>query len=102
MTTATETPPAVLRPQDRAEILKYASWLLPLRVRASAETVTSWAAPLLRFAEQAADEADQKARMAAMNRQHQNETAIPKEPRDPEEFLTQARVHYEFIRGTGE
>jgi len=102
MTTATETRPAVLRPQDRAEILNFASWLLPVRDRASAETVTSWAAPLLQFAEQAADEADLRARMAAMHRQHQNETGIPKEPRDPEKFLTQARVHYEFIRGTGE
>lgn len=102
MTTAAETLHATIRPQDRAEILHFASWLLPNHDRASAETVTSWATPLLRFAEQAADQDDLRARMGAMRRQNQNETGVPKEPRDPEGFLAQARVHYEFIRGTGE
>jgi hypothetical protein len=102
MTTATDTTHTTLRPQDRAEILHFASWLLPDHDRASAETVISWATPLLRFAEQAADVDDLRARMGAMRRQNQNETGVPKEPRDPEEFLAQARVHYEFIRGTGE
>jgi hypothetical protein len=102
MTTTTETRPAALRPQDRAEILHFASWLLPVLERASAAMVTSFAEPLLRWAQQAADEDDQRARMAAMRRQNQNETGLVKEPRAPEEFLAQARVHYEFIRGTGE
>jgi hypothetical protein len=102
MTTATETRPAILRPQDRAEILHFASWLLPNGDRASAAIVISYAGPLLQFAQQAADEDDRRARMAAMRRQNQNETGVPKEPRDPDGFLAQARVHYEFIRGTGE
>jgi hypothetical protein len=102
MTTATETTHIILPPQDRAEILNFASWLLPAAQRQRAETVVSYAGPLLEWAQQAASHDDQRARMAGMRRQHNNETGIPKEPRDPEGFLAQARVHYEFIRGTGE
>lgn len=99
MTITTEVPDAALAPQDRAEILNFASWLLPAAQRERAETVVSWAGPLLEWAQQATSRDDKRARMAAMRRQHQNETGNPKEPRDPEEFLAQVRVHYEFIRG---
>lgn len=102
MSTATEAPHRTLPPQDRTEILHFASWLLPAAQRAQAATVVSWAGPLLRWAQQATSEDDRRDRMSAMRRQHQNETGNPKEPRPPEGFLAQARVHYDFIRGTGE
>jgi hypothetical protein len=61
--------------------------------------VTGLAAPLLRWEQEADSKDDQLARMAAMRRQYGNDPALPKQPRDPEGFLAQARAHYEFIRG---
>lgn len=99
MTTTTETAPAVISPQDRTEILQFATYLLPVRARGDAETVVRLAGPLLEWAQQADGKDDQRARMAAMRRQHNNEPAAPKLLVPPEEFLARARIHYAFITG---
>jgi|HubBroStandDraft_6_1064221.scaffolds.fasta_scaffold00062_17 hypothetical protein len=90
---------AALADADRAAILRYATWLLPVRDRADPEVVTRAAAPLLRWAQDAVSKDDLRARMAAMSREHDNSSPVVTEPVDPEGFLTRARVYYEFITG---
>jgi hypothetical protein len=85
--------------QDRAEILQFASWLLPNRDRADADAVTRLAGPLLTWADEATSKDDQRARMAAMRLQHHNTSALVREPVGPEKFLERAGVHYRFITG---
>jgi hypothetical protein len=82
----------------RAEILGFASGLLTSSSRQHPGAVLIAALPLLVWAEKAAGPDDLRARMAAMRRQHRN-ALEPKVNVDPEQFLDQARVYYQFIRG---
>jgi hypothetical protein len=92
MLTATETP--CITAHDRAEILGYASWLLPRSDRGRADLATSWAEPLLEWAAQAASKDDLTARMTAMSQQYQNTRMASL---NPDEFLAETRTRYAFI-----
>jgi hypothetical protein len=85
----------------RAEILGFASGLLTSSSRQHPVAVLIAALPLLVWAEKASDPDDLRARMSAMRRQHRN-MLEPKVNVDPDEFLAQARVYYQFLTEGGE
>jgi len=95
-------------PSRRAEILNFASHLLPEPERKDAEAVTAMAEPLLRWAAEAFSADDQTARMNAMRQQRTNtpdtlarlagsRVLVQFPSVTPEEFLAGARHLYGFI-----
>jgi hypothetical protein len=103
-----------LGPQERNDILHYASLLLDSGDREPGQVIAT-AGPLLEWAAEATDRFDLAARMEALNRTHWNEGARGSARRlageapgriSPHCFLESARGYYAFITdaptGTGE
>ena len=98
MTTTEDRPRTAADGRQRADILSFASRLCGHVERRDALAVSSAAAPLLEWAEEAASKADLRLRMEAMWRQHQNSAFLGPRPA-PAEFVAQAQVHYDFLTG---
>jgi hypothetical protein len=94
------TAPVTVSPGQRADILRFASWLLTHADRADTRQVLDSSAPLLEWASSAADSTDLRCRMAAMQRAHDNTAARPG-TLSPAQFLVRADGYYRFITGGG-
>lgn len=86
----------IIGPDDRASILRFASWLLDRDARRDPVKVAAAALPLLEWAEQAADEDDLRYRIQAMSCQHDNIHPSP-EPIEPARFVDDACTLYAFL-----
>jgi hypothetical protein len=84
-------------PNNRADILGFASRLLSEDDRANPVLVAAAAIPLLEWAESAADEDDLRCRMRAMRRQHTNTYPQREVGVSPARFLDDAGTLYAFL-----